>query len=129
MYKSRLEFCLKLSPNKPFLSKRTITTKDELTTKNQPSKNKKIKNENEIHLISVIVTDLVPLDSYISARNTKIENWMSLFEGWINLLLKETFQYSYSCYLFFQSATTLCPCFFSHPWEQKNMNIIHWLLL
>ena len=74
-------FCLKLSPNKPFLSKRTITTKDELTTKNQPSKNKKIKNENEIHLISVIVTDLVPLDSYISARNTKIENWMSPFEG------------------------------------------------
>ena len=74
-------FCLKLSPNKPFLSKRTITTKNELTTKNQPSKNKKIKNENETHLISVIVTDLVPLDSYISARNTKIENWMSLFEG------------------------------------------------
>ena len=74
-------FNLKLSPNKPFLSKRTITTKHELTTKNQPSKNKKIKNENEIHLISVIVTDLVPLDSYISARNTKIENWMSLFEG------------------------------------------------
>ena len=74
-------FCLKLSPNKPFLSKRTITTKHELTTKNQPSKNKKIKNENETHLISVIVTDLVPLDSYISARNTKIENWMSLFEG------------------------------------------------
>ena len=52
-------FCLKLSPNKPFLSKR----------------------QNETHLISVIVTDLVPLDSYISARNTKIENWMSLFEG------------------------------------------------
>ena len=74
-------FCLKLSPNKPFLSKRTITTKNELTTKNQPSKNKKIKNENETHLISVIVTDLVPLDSYISARKTKIENWMSLFEG------------------------------------------------
>ena len=74
-------FNLKLSPNKPFLSKRTITTKHELTTKNQPSKNKKIKNENETHLISVIVTDLVPLDSYISARNTKIENWMSLFEG------------------------------------------------
>ena len=74
-------FCLKLSPNKPFLSKRTITTKHELTTKNQPSKNKKIKNENETHLISVIVTDLVPLDSYISARNTKIEKWMSLFEG------------------------------------------------
>lgn len=81
MYKSRLEFCLKLSPNKPFLSKRTITTKNGLTTKNQPSKNKKIKNENETHLISVIVTDLVPLDSYISARNKKIENWMSLFEG------------------------------------------------
>ena len=74
-------FNLKLSPNKPFLSKRTITTKHELTTKNQPSKNKKIKNENETHLISVIVTDLVPLDSYISARKTKIENWMSLFEG------------------------------------------------
>ena len=36
-------FNLKLSPNKPFLSKRTITTKHELTTKNQPSKNKKIK--------------------------------------------------------------------------------------
>ena len=76
-------FNLKLSPNKPFLSKRTITTKHELTTKNQPLKNKKIKNENEneTHLISVIVTDLVPLDSYISASNTKIENWMSLFEG------------------------------------------------
>ena len=74
-------FCLKLSPNKPFLSKRTITTKHELTTKNQSSKNKKIKNVNETHLISVIVTDLVPLDSYISARKTKIENWMSLFEG------------------------------------------------
>ena len=58
-----------------------MTTKHELTTKNQPSKNKKIKNENEKNLISVIVTDLVPLDSYISASNTKIENWMSLFEG------------------------------------------------
>lgn len=42
---------------------------------------KKNENENETHLISVIVTDLVPLDSYISTCNTKIENWMSLFEG------------------------------------------------